>query len=36
VLEGDLKMHAIKFLVSPKAGYITEEILDINGGIHMD
>jgi 3-oxoacyl-[acyl-carrier protein] reductase len=29
-------LHAIKFLVSPSAGYITGEIIDINGGLHMD
>ena len=28
--------HAVRFLVSPQAGFITGEILDVNGGLHMD
>ena len=28
--------HAVRFLVSPLAGFITGEILDLNGGLHMD
>ncbi len=28
--------HAVRFLVSPLSGQITGEILDVNGGIHMD
>jgi 3-oxoacyl-[acyl-carrier protein] reductase len=28
--------HAVRFLASPLAGFITGEILDINGGLHMD
>jgi len=28
--------HALRFLVSPLAGYITGEILDLNGGVLMD
>lgn len=28
--------HAVRFLVSPLAGFITGEILDVNGGLHMD
>jgi 3-oxoacyl-[acyl-carrier protein] reductase len=28
--------HAVRFLVSPLAGFITGEILDVNGGVHMD
>ena len=26
----------IAFLVSPHAGFITGEVIDINGGLHMD
>lgn len=28
--------HAVRFLASPLAGFITGEILDLNGGLHMD
>jgi len=28
--------HAVGFLVSPLSGFITGEIIDINGGLHMD
>jgi 3-oxoacyl-[acyl-carrier protein] reductase len=28
--------HAVRFLASPLAGFITGEILDVNGGLHMD
>ena len=28
--------HAVQFLASPLAGFITGEILDMNGGLHMD
>jgi 3-oxoacyl-[acyl-carrier protein] reductase len=28
--------HSVRFLVSPLAGFITGEILDVNGGLHMD
>jgi len=28
--------HAVRFLVSPLAGFITGEILDVNGGVMMD
>jgi 3-oxoacyl-[acyl-carrier protein] reductase len=28
--------HAVRFLVSPHAGFITGEVLDLNGGLHMD
>ena len=34
--EPDEFAHAVKFLVSPQAGFITGEILDLNGGLHMD
>ena len=28
--------HAVEFLVSPLSGFITGEIIDINGGLHLD
>jgi len=28
--------HSVGFLVSPLSGFITGEIIDINGGLHMD
>jgi 3-oxoacyl-[acyl-carrier protein] reductase len=28
--------HAVMFLCSPLAGFITGEVLDLNGGLHMD
>ena len=28
--------HVVRFLVSPMAGFITGEIVDINGGLHLD
>ena len=28
--------HAVSFLASPLAGFITGELLDINGGLHLD
>lgn len=28
--------HAVRFLVAPLSGFITGEILDMNGGLHMD
>lgn len=29
-------VHVIEFLISPKSSFITGEIVDINGGLHMD
>jgi 3-oxoacyl-[acyl-carrier protein] reductase len=28
--------HAVCFLASPQSGFITGEVLDLNGGLHMD
>lgn len=28
--------HAVEFLVSPLAGFITGEVIDMNGGLHFD
>ena len=28
--------HVVRFIVSPLSGFITGEIIDINGGLHMD
>ncbi|HEX5680317.1 MAG TPA: SDR family oxidoreductase [Desulfobacterales bacterium] len=28
--------HVVRFLVSPLSGFITGEIIDINGGLQMD
>jgi 3-oxoacyl-[acyl-carrier protein] reductase len=28
--------HVVRFLVSPLSGFITGEIIDINGGLHLD
>ena len=28
--------HVVRFLISPLSGFITGEIIDINGGLHMD
>ncbi len=34
--EGEEIGHVVRFLTSPLAGFITGEIIDINGGLHMD
>jgi 3-oxoacyl-[acyl-carrier protein] reductase len=34
--EAEEVAHLIRFLVSPMAGFITGEIVDINGGLHLD
>jgi 3-oxoacyl-[acyl-carrier protein] reductase len=28
--------HVVRFLAHPLAGFITGEIVDVNGGLHMD
>jgi 3-oxoacyl-[acyl-carrier protein] reductase len=28
--------HAVSFLASPLAGFITGEVIDMNGGLHFD
>ena len=28
--------HAVRYLASPMAGFVTGEVLDLNGGLHMD
>ena len=28
--------HAVRFLAAPLAGFITGEVIDVNGGLHMD
>jgi 3-oxoacyl-[acyl-carrier protein] reductase len=34
--EADEVAHVVRFLVSPLAGFITGEIVDINGGLLLD
>ena len=34
--EPDEFAHVVRFLVSPRSGFITGEIVDQNGGLHMD
>ena len=34
--EAEEVAHVVRFLVSPLSGFITGEIIDINGGLHMD
>ena len=28
--------HVVSFLVSPLSGFVTGDIIDINGGLHLD
>jgi 3-oxoacyl-[acyl-carrier protein] reductase len=28
--------HVVSFLASPMSGFITGEVIDINGGLHFD
>lgn len=34
--EAEEVAHVVQFLVSPLSGFITGEIIDINGGLHLD
>ncbi|MBT5307882.1 MAG: SDR family oxidoreductase [Rhodospirillaceae bacterium] len=34
--DGEEVAHVVDFLVSPLSGFITGEIIDINGGLHLD
>ena len=34
--EAEEVAHIVRFLVSPLSGFITGEIIDVNGGLHMD
>ena len=34
--EPDEFAHVVRFLASPLAGFITGEVIDVNGGLHMD
>ena len=34
--EAEEVAHVVRFLASPLSGFITGEIIDINGGLHMD
>ncbi len=34
--EGEEVAHVVEFLASPLSGFITGEIIDINGGLHLD
>ena len=34
--EGEEIGHVVRFLISPLAGFITGEIIDVNGGLHLD
>ena len=35
-LEAEEVAHVVRFLASPLSGFITGEIIDINGGLHLD
>jgi 3-oxoacyl-[acyl-carrier protein] reductase len=34
--EAEEVAHVVRFLVSPLSGFITGEIVDVNGGLQMD
>jgi len=34
--EAEEVAHVVRFLVAPLSGFITGEIIDVNGGLHMD
>ena len=34
--DGDEVAHVVEFLASPLSGFITGEVVDINGGLHLD
>ena len=34
--ERGFQAESFKFLASPRSGFITGEIVDINGGLHLD
>lgn len=34
--EAEEVANVVRFLISPLSGFITGEIIDINGGLHMD
>jgi len=34
--DGDEVAHVVEFLASPLSGFITGEVIDINGGLHLD
>ena len=34
--ESDEVAHVVSFLTSPMSGFITGEVIDINGGLHLD
>ena len=34
--EAEEVSHVVEFLASPLSGFITGEVVDINGGLHLD